>query len=133
MRRAFVIQVCAVLLLGFASMLARAQGTRADYSRAEQFLYDNVRKLVFEAWVRPTWLGRTDRFYYLNEKPEGREFILVDIARNTQSPAFDHKKLLTSLSSASGKTYRSLPFYEMRFVDEERAVEFDLDSGQMAM
>src|SRR5678815_4631921 len=114
-----------VLVLMVASS-AFAQGTRDDYARAEQFLYDNVKKLVFEAWVRPTWIGPS-RFYYLNDKPDGKEFILVDAANGTRKPAFDHKRLLSSLSSASSKTYRSTPFDSMAFVDAEKAVQFDLE------
>lgn len=93
-------------------LLAAAQGTRADYERAEKFLPSNVRHLVAEADVSPHWIEKTARFWYLKEGPAGKEFLLVDAAAGTRVPAFDHPKLAAALSHATGNLYQpnKLPF-----------------------
>lgn len=39
-----------------------AQGTLADYQRAESFLPQKMRKLVSSGDVTPHWIEKTDRF-----------------------------------------------------------------------
>src|SRR5579859_1719999 len=98
-------------------LLAGAQGTQADYARAEKFLPPNVRHLVAEADVSPHWIEQTSRFWYLKEGPGGKEFMLVDAAAGTRVPAFDHSKLAAALSHATGNLYQpnKLPFNTFEF------------------
>jgi dipeptidyl aminopeptidase/acylaminoacyl peptidase len=103
-----------VLLLVFALSTAAQQGTpvtAADYERAEKFLSYNTNPLVDRGSVRPNWLDG-DRFWYRTMTPAGSEFILVDPARGTRAPAFDHAKLAAALSAASGGKFEGtrLPF-----------------------
>jgi len=81
-----------------------AQGTRDDYARAERFLAPRVDSLVLNERVRPTWLGRTDRFWYARDLPDGREVLLVDPAGPRRAPAFDHARLAAALSGVLGRT-----------------------------
>ena len=86
--------------------------TVADYAQAEKFMTTHVAPLVLHASVRAVWLPG-DRFWYRNTlENDGSEFILVDPARGTRAPVFDHAVLAAALSSASGKTYEAarLPF-----------------------
>jgi dipeptidyl-peptidase 4 len=85
--------------------------TAADYARAEKLLPYNTTPLVFHAGIRPTWLDR-ERFWYRDTTPAGSEFIMVDPARRTQGPAFDHAKLAAALSAAAGTRFdaQHLPF-----------------------
>jgi dipeptidyl aminopeptidase/acylaminoacyl peptidase len=114
MRRVLRGAVGAVVLL--VSSSAVAQGTRGDYLRAERFLGDEIKKLAFDGQVDPHWIDRTTRFWYVNEGPEGKTFMLADAAQGTPSPAFDHQRLAQGLSKASGSTYaaRDLPFSSIR-------------------
>jgi dipeptidyl aminopeptidase/acylaminoacyl peptidase len=82
---------------------AVAQGTRADYERAERFLGPRVDSLVLNERVRPNWLGRTDRFWYARALPDGHEVLLVDPAGPRRGPAFDHARLAAALTEALGK------------------------------
>jgi dipeptidyl-peptidase-4 len=88
--------------------------TAADYAHAEQFMGYNTNSLVYHSGVRPTWLA-DERFYYRNTTAEGSEFILVDPAKGTRAPAFDHLKLAAALSTAAGAKYEAykLPFTEI--------------------
>jgi dipeptidyl aminopeptidase/acylaminoacyl peptidase len=86
-----------------------------------------VTKLVFNLEVEPHWIGETDRFWYLRKTTAGKEFLIVDPAKNSREPAFDHGKLATALSAAAGKTYESnqLPFDKFEVTEGGKAVQFD--------
>src|SRR5580700_10913923 len=103
-------------LAGLASTLSAQPRvyTAADYERAEQSLAGNTNPLVFRSGVRPTWLA-DERFWYRVTTPEGSEFILVDTAKGTRAPAFDHVKLAAALSTAAAGKYDAnhLPFTEI--------------------
>jgi len=116
MNRSARIPLVSFLFLCSAGIL-RAQGTLENYRRAERFLADDVKKLAFSGEVRPSWIEGTARFWYVNDGPTGKEFMLVDPARATREPAFDHEKLAAALSRAVGRTYaaRALPFDTIRF------------------
>ena len=117
------IHLLAILAIGLAvtapgAAQQRADGARPftadDYARAEKWMSYNTAPLVFNAAVRATWLPE-DRLWYRNLAPTGTEFILVDSARGTRAPAFDHAKVAAALSSAAGKTYEAakLPFNQL--------------------
>lgn len=98
--------------------------TAEDYARAERFMGYNTTPLVFRTTVRPTWLPG-DRFWYRVTIPGGGEFLIVDPARATREPAFDHAKLAAALSSAASATYTAttLPFTEFELTPDERSIE----------
>jgi dipeptidyl-peptidase-4 len=93
----------AILALG----LANAQ-TVPDYARAEKFMPYSTAPLVLHGGVRPTWVG-SDRFWYRNTTAEGTEFVLIDLARNTRTPAFDHARIAAAISAPAAR----LPFQTM--------------------
>ena len=120
------------LILIFLSPVAvLAQGTRADYQRAERFLPWNARRLVTEAEVSPHWIENSNRFWYVTEGPAGKQFMLVDPERKTQGPAFDHAKLAAALSRVTKRMYQSnqLPFDDFEFVNQGAALRFDLNGA----
>ncbi|PYV16314.1 MAG: hypothetical protein DMG21_12090 [Acidobacteria bacterium] len=103
-----------LIVAGFLMLtggLAHAQGTRADYERAQQFLGQNLEKLFRPADIVPHWVGENDQFWYRKPGAE-KEFVLVDAAKNTRGPAFDHARLAATLSISAGKAFRPtrLPF-----------------------
>src|SRR5579875_1407092 len=82
---------------------ARAQGkvlTDADYARAERFMSYNVNPLVYHTIYSINWLG-DGRFWYLDRDASGVTYMLVDPAKRTKAPAFDHVKLAAALTAAS--------------------------------
>jgi dipeptidyl aminopeptidase/acylaminoacyl peptidase len=98
-----------------------------DYARAERFMSYNTTPLVLRGAVRPTWLPG-DRFWYRNTIENGSEFVLVDAAKGTRAPAFDHAKLAAALSAAAGSSYDAthLPFTQFTFSDDGRAITFNV-------
>jgi len=110
------------------------QLTSEDYARAERFLPEKVQKLLFKMEVRPQWIGMTERFWYKLETQGGKEFIHVDPLKNSRSHAFDHHKLAAALSRATKTAYEAchLPFDMITFVEEDRAIQFQVDKTTWA-
>jgi dipeptidyl aminopeptidase/acylaminoacyl peptidase len=101
--------------------------TAADYARAEKFLGPSVTPLVVGGSVAATWLP-DDRFWYRNTTADGSEFVLVDTAKRTRGPAFDHVKLAAALSAAAGATYTAaqLPFQAIDLSPDGKTVSFNV-------
>src|ERR1039458_2478734 len=91
----------AAILLALTAAFAQQKFTVDDYARAEKLMGYNT-------------------------TAEGAEFVLVDPAKGTRVPAFDHVKLAAALSAATGRTYAAgnLPFQEIEFsADGQRSEE----------
>jgi dipeptidyl aminopeptidase/acylaminoacyl peptidase len=123
-------RLAAVLLVLLAADTA-AQ-TRADYSRALA-LRDSYQELVSGVPEAAAWIGDTLRFFYRRSVTGGHEFVLVDVATATKQPAFDHQRLASALTSVLGETITpfALPFTTFRFVDGERALEFQTETARV--
>lgn len=103
--------------------------TAADYARAESFLGYRAAPLVLGAGVRPVWMA-DGRFGYRVTTERGNEFMLVDPARGTREPAFDHARLAAALSAAAGQNYETwrLPFTEFEIDAGGHSVSFSVGS-----
>ena len=101
--------------------------TAADYARAEKFMSYNTTPLVFGTSVRPIWLP-DERFWYRNTTEKGSEFVLVDPAKGTRAPAFDHARVAAALSAATGTNYEAgkLPFTEFEFSANRAEISFNV-------
>ena len=115
----------AVLCIATVPVAALAQGTAADYARAEQ-LNTRFQGLAVDVPDRATWIGKTNRFWYRRTVKGGYEFMLVDAATKEKRPAFDHAKLAAAMSAAAGGAYTAttLPFTDFTFNDDESAIDF---------
>lgn len=104
--------------------------TKEDYARAERFLGWNVSRYILNGEVTYEWIGESDRFWYLRQKDNGKEFVIVDAATAQRQPAFDHEKLAQALAQAMGEDVdpKDLPFERFVFVDNERAIEVQVDT-----
>jgi dipeptidyl aminopeptidase/acylaminoacyl peptidase len=111
--------------LALAPAPARAQGTRADYVRADSFAA-RARRLVVGETELPRWIGETSRFWYRKSVTGGNRFVLVDAATATRTDPFDHDRLAAALTSARGDTVSAvtLPFTSFTFADGQGAIEF---------
>ncbi|MCZ6756916.1 MAG: S9 family peptidase, partial [Bacteroidetes bacterium] len=86
------------LLVLVAPTFAQEPVTLADYERAEGFLSNYTRPLVFNTSVSPNWLD-DGRMWYRSTVADGSEFVLVDPSTGTRARAFDHDRLAEALSS----------------------------------
>jgi dipeptidyl aminopeptidase/acylaminoacyl peptidase len=119
------------LLLSILPTVSHAQVTQADYERAAG-LRNKFQGLAVDIAERPTWIGKTSRFWYRKSVKGGNEFVVVDAATLTKKPAFDHEKLAASLTTAAGKKYTAvtLPFMSITFVDNEQSIEFIAEASR---
>ena len=119
------------LLVSILPTVIHAQVTQADYERAAS-LRNRFQVLAVNIVDRPTWIGKTSRFWYRKSVKGGNEFVVVDAETLTKKPAFDHDKLAASLSNATGRKYTAvtLPFMAINFVDNEQAIEFIADGSR---
>src|SRR5687767_9834022 len=124
--------IAIAVLFGAASASGLAQSratvTVADYERAERFLNYNTNPLVTNGPVRANWLP-DDRFWYRNQTARGFEFVLVDAAKATKTPAFDHPAVAAALTTAMGTTVTAdrLPFQQITFAADSQSFSFDSD------
>jgi dipeptidyl aminopeptidase/acylaminoacyl peptidase len=96
------------------------------YARAAK-LAEQAKGRVFKSTITPHWFDNNTRFWYRNDTRDGtKDFVLVDTAKGTRLPAFDHDKLAASLSEAAGKKYQAnaLPFSFIEFVEGGKAIRF---------
>jgi len=105
--------------------------TAADYARAEKFMNYNTTGLMLHGAVQPTWLA-DERFWYRGTTAQGTEFLLVDPARGTREPAFDHDKLAAALATASGTKYDGahLPFQMFDLAPDSASISFSVGSNR---
>lgn len=107
------ILLAGLILVVPASASAQAQRTVTadDYARAERFLATTTFPLVDGVPDRPAWFA-DGRAGYRVSTADGAEFVVVDPARRTRAPAFDHARLAAALSETMERTVEphALPF-----------------------
>ena len=124
-----IITLCLLLTMpGFA------QGTMADYERANG-LREKYQWMAENVVLRANWIGKSSRFWYSKAVKGGYEYVIVNAETLEKKPAFDHAKLAEALAAVlpPGRekiTALRLPFNELNFVDDERALEFNDNSGR---
>jgi dipeptidyl aminopeptidase/acylaminoacyl peptidase len=119
------------LLLILATADMKAQGTLADYRRAaavDTLFKDKVYNTPWEFH----WLKKGDKVWYLNKRGAKKEFVLADVKKKSQLPAFDHDRLARSLALRSRKKIdaANLPFSLIEFSDDQRSITFRIDSAR---
>jgi dipeptidyl aminopeptidase/acylaminoacyl peptidase len=128
MKRTLGAVITVLLIAGiFGPGYLSAQGTKADYDRAAG-LRDKLQGLVLDQPERPTWIGKTHRFWYRKSVKGGTAFIVADAEAKTKQPAFDQARLAAALGAATNEKVDplNLPFASIVFVEEEKAMTFDV-------
>ena len=131
-----IVEVCCLSVLGLSQAPQTQSGkvyTATDYARAERLMNYNVNPLVYHTVEHPMWTS-DGRFWYRDAGPDGITFILVDPAKHTKAPAFDHSKLASALKAlaVSGKLAipshppldaGHLPIDQLQLEDGDRSVQ----------
>jgi len=108
------------------------KATKANYELAARFTPAKMRKLVLGTSVNPQWLEHSDRFWYSYETTQGRFFYLLDPVKRTKVPLFDNVKMAADLTRLTLDPYdaQHLPIRSVKFVKEDKAIQFDVESSQ---
>jgi hypothetical protein len=125
-RRSYYFAVC--LTVTFVAIVARGQGTSADYERA-QGLQSKFQSLAINLPGPTNWIPKTNHFWYRRTVKGGSEIIRVDAESLVRRPAFDHVRLAASLSAAAGENYTALRLplgaaANLNFADAEQKITF---------
>ena len=81
---------------------------------------------AYRTTVQPHWFAQDTKFWYRNDlKDSAREFVLVDAAKGTRQPAFDHARVATELSKLAGTnvTATTLPIDGLKSNDDATQIE----------
>jgi len=125
------ISLLAVSLLAADLLIAMGHDQKIQILNAPQRRARSERNAqgVYKARITPHWFAENTCFWYRNDlSGNTREFILVNAERGTRQAAFDHQKLASALSKATGVEYQAdrLPFNNIEFMDEAKAIRFKL-------
>lgn len=88
-----------------------AQGTAEDYRRAYALRDKYSASKVYYSGVRPSWIARTDSFWYVRNTHEGRVYVVVDAGTQQRTDLFNHKALAEALAKATGKDVKPGALY----------------------
>ncbi len=105
------------------------QVTAEDYARAERFLGQRTTPLVSGVAARPRWLA-DGRFWYRVTTTDGSAFMVVNPARRTREPLFDHGRLAAALATSLGSAVdgNRLPFQTLDLGDDAHSVMFAVEN-----
>ena len=122
------------LLLAFVSVTvpALAQGTEADYARAES-LRTRLYGLVEGSVDEPAFSEDSKTLIYRRTlKGGGIEFVQVDLTTMTKSAAFDQAAVAKALSDATGRPWkgRHLPFPNYKLAADRTSMEFEANDAK---
>ena len=109
---------------------AAAQGTPADYARAQK-LRATYESLAVDIAGPATAIGNTHRFWYRKTSRGAEQFVIVDAETLQRQPAFDHEKIAASLSKAAGSTFKAtaLPFNTLAFTTDGAAFTVNVEGA----
>ena len=98
---------CFALVALLSAIAAFAQGSRADYERADG-LSQRFQGKVFRDRVEARWLSNNPQFWYeVRTGTNAREFVFVDAEKGERRAAFDHARLARALQSAGAGEVRA--------------------------
>lgn len=106
-----------------------AQGTVESYNRAFS-LQDKFKDKVFCSNVTPQWIGNSSRFWYVQNAPQGKTYVLVDAQKKTRTDLFDHNKLAVELALATDKPVdaKKLPLQSLKVTEALDSLHFVYNS-----
>jgi len=118
------------LCLSFAGFSQSAP--TANYALAARFSPAKVNKMLFSTSVDPHWLKLSDRFWYVYENREGKNWYIVDAARSSKRTMFDPVKLAAEITRIVKDPFdgQHLPITNLKFNADENSIRFEILSTQ---
>jgi dipeptidyl-peptidase-4 len=103
---------------------------KANYQLASRFSPNKLKKIVYSTTVDPHWLKLSNRFWYVYETPNGKQWYLVDPASRTKKPIFNLANLAAEITNIMRDPFdaQHLPIEEIKFSKDEKSITFELKS-----
>src|SRR5262249_27385207 len=76
---------------------------KANYKLASKFSAANLGPMTYSTTVLPTFIGKTDVFWYSFRTSKGTKYWRVEPAKKSKAELFDHEKLSEQLAELSRK------------------------------
>ncbi len=126
-RNYFSLIAILIFVLLFGPVPLSAQDIRTDYERAFG-LQEKFEGLALNVPGRPTWIEKTNRFWYRKSVKDGYEFNVLDATTLENKIAFDHEKLSAALALVLKEDVnpKRFPFRSISFVNDEKSIEFEV-------
>jgi dipeptidyl aminopeptidase/acylaminoacyl peptidase len=130
-----------IVLFSLFSTALFAQGTTADYQRAD-YIKESTKNKVYHEPTEVTWIDKTYSFWYKIQTPKGQEFYKVNAESKKKEKAFKVDKLAELLSKESGNkvdihdlplTNAKLTETLLTFTAYEKNWEYDLKSEELRL
>jgi dipeptidyl aminopeptidase/acylaminoacyl peptidase len=103
---------------------------KGNYLLASKFSPDKLKKMVFSTAVDPHWLKLSNRFWYVYETSDIKNWYIVDPATHSKKLLFNNEKLaaLITLIIKDPFDAQHLPIENLKFTKDEKSIQFDLKS-----
>lgn len=119
-----------VLLL--PDLLPMSAQQKADYREAERYLVSNMWDAVGSREVKPTFIGRSDRFWYSYKTTRGTGYYAVDPRQGKRVRLFDNSEMAAALGRITHKTYADTALnLHPRFADDGQSFLLDMDGKRI--
>ncbi|MGF1925109.1 MAG: S9 family peptidase, partial [Bacteroidia bacterium] len=107
-----------------------AQPEKANYQAAARFSPSKLRKIIYSTAVDPHWLKLSNRFWYMYETPNGKQWYIVDPVLKTKNVLFDPEKLAAEITLVVRDPFdaQHLPIENMKFARDEKSINFEIKS-----
>ncbi len=103
---------------------------RPNYALAARFSPDHLEKMVFSTSVSPHWLKMSNRFWYMYETSEGKNWYLVDPVKGTKEDLFDRTFIAAEMSRLTGDPFdaKHLFIEKLKFINAEKTLQWEVKS-----
>ena len=106
-----------LLLIPFFAMSQQ----KANYTLAARFAPKKLDKMIFSLSVDPHWLKQSNKFWYIFETSEGKQWTIVDPVKNEKKAMFNRDKIAAELTRIIKDPFdgQHLPIDSLKFIKDE--------------
>ncbi len=103
---------------------------KANYKEAERFMRGKAEKLVGSTKVRPSFLKKSDKFWYNYKTGDGTRYYFVDPKAKVHRELFDREFMAAEISKHTHGpvNYKELPLRSLTFKEDEKTLKFNVDT-----
>ncbi|MBC3541069.1 DPP IV N-terminal domain-containing protein [Rufibacter sediminis] len=122
--------LAAFLLVSLGGQAQTTPPAKANYQLASRFSPKKLEKLIFTTSLDPHWLKKTDRFWYMYESSNGKNWYIVDPASKSKQAIFNTDKLAADITTIVRDPFdaQHLPIENLKFTEDEKNIQFEVKS-----
>jgi dipeptidyl-peptidase 4 len=120
-----------VLIVATARTADPERVVGANWAQAKKFTKEFVDQHLHNAFVVPSFIGKSDTFWYAVRTPQGLKYWKVDPTKKSKQPLFDHAKFLAQLSEQSQRPLdaNSFQLSNTKVSDDALKMTFGFDAN----